>query len=251
MTLDSSHLPHPLQVALSSDPLRPRMTFYDDASGERVELSAQSMAGWVIKTMNLLIDDVGVEDGAEVSLHLPLHWLTAVWVLASDAVGARVGQLAAVEGPVAVVDSGFAEDRFAVSLRPMAMPLGSDCPAGMRDYCGEVRTMPDQLVQPPVSPGGSLAATAEVRAAELGLTACERVALLRTGSGPIGAADVVDGLLSALAVDGSAVWTRNPDAAGCVSRWQAEQVTAVLGPLPAGFDAAVPGQIRHLVQGTR
>jgi uncharacterized protein (TIGR03089 family) len=248
VTFVSSDLPHPLQVALSSDAARPRLTFYDDATGERVELSAQSLAGWVIKTMNLLVDDVGVDADTVVSLHLPLHWLTAVWVMAADASGVEVRTAEGGTGPSAVVDAGF-EERFAVSLRPMAVPLGADRPDGFRDYCSEVRTMPDQLVQP-VPALGALSQLAARRAGELSLLPGERVFMLAIDDRPVGPTTVVEGLLAALEVDGSAVWTRNPDAARCVSRWRDEQVTAVLGPLPPHAGGRLPASMRHLGQST-
>lgn len=237
MTSDSSYLPHPLQVALTSDASRPRLTFYDDATGERVELSAQSLAGWVIKTMNLLIDDLGVDEDSEVSLHLPLHWLAAVWAMAVDATGAS---LRSGSGPAGTVDVGTVAglERFAVSLRPMAMPLGPDRPEGYRDFTADVRAMPDQLVQQPeasrVDEGGDLLLHPRERVGCQSEEAVTSITLVRQG------------LLAPLAVDGSAVWTRNPDVLQCVPRLQAERVTAWLGPLPEGRHGKLPDQVRHL-----
>jgi uncharacterized protein (TIGR03089 family) len=258
VTFNTSHLPRYLQSALSSDSARPRLTYYDDATGERVELSAQTIANWVIKTMNLLIDEVGVESETRVSLHLPAHWLTAVWLIAADGVGARVdtdprvddledgAPDRAIASDVVEVDTGFGSEVFAVSLAPMAMPLGATLPPGTRDFCAEVRTMPDQLGSPPEA-AGTLFDAAAARATELDLRPHERVAVSSTSEVAF-LPDLVDGLIAPLAVDGSAVWTRNPDAASCVSRWQAERVTAVIGPIPAGL--SVPTEIRHLGSGT-
>ena len=255
VTFTTSHLPPYLQSALKSDPARPRITYYDDASGERVELSAQTLANWVIKTMNLLVDDVGVETDARVSLHLPAHWLTAVWVIAADGVGAHVEEFVAapdqqqVEAPrkddlhhFVVVDAGVSREIFAVSLAPMAMPLGAALPANTRDFCAEVRTMPDQLVSLPEATG-PLHEMAFTRAAELELQPGDRIALV-SGAAVATLSELVDGLLAPLTVDGSAVWTRNPDPTSCVSRWESELVTAVAGALPAGV--TVPPAIRHL-----
>jgi len=247
VTFDSSYLPHPLQVALSSDPARPRLTFYDDSSGERVELSAQSLAGWVIKTTNLLIQDLGVDEESQVSLHLPLHCLTAVWVLAAEASGASVTSAAGPRGCVEVATAAGVE-RYAVSLRPMALPLGPDCPDGFSDFCADVRAMPDQLVQPPDSPAPG-ANWGDSAASALGLHPGERVAS-HSHADVTRVTAVVDGLLAPLAVDGSAVWTRNPDPARCVPRWLTEHVTALLGPPPEGLSGQVPAQIRHLGSST-
>lgn len=247
MTSDSSYLPRPLQVALASDPARPRLTFYDDATGERVELSAQSLAGWVIKTMNLLIDDLGVDEEAEVSLHLPLHWLTAVWVLAADATGASVTGTPGPAGTVEVTTATGLE-RFAVSSRPMAMPLGPDRPHGHRDFTADVRTQPDQLVQPP-----DPSLLQDDHAGDRQLEPGERVAC-QSDDAVTSVTLVRQGLLAPLAVDGSAVWTRNPDASLCVPRLRAEHVTAWLGPLPGLLPdqagAPLPDPVRHLASST-
>lgn len=243
MTFDSSYLPDPLRVALSSDPARPRLTFYDDATGERVELSAQSLAGWVIKTMNLLIDELAVDEVSEVSLHLPLHWLSAVWVMAAQSAGATV---TSTGGPVGTVNvtTALGTESFAVSMRPMAAPLGGDCPEGYRDFTAEVRTMPDQLVQPPEG-AGQAARNGSAAASSLMLEPGERVTLV-SDAAVIPVTVVVDALLAPLAVDGSAVWVRNPDVERCVPRWQSEQVTAVIGALPGGLAGRLPEQVRHL-----
>ncbi|HEX5017452.1 MAG TPA: TIGR03089 family protein [Actinomycetes bacterium] len=264
MTSNTSHLPPYLQVALNSDPGRPRLTYYDDATGERVELSAQTLANWVTKTMNLLVQDVDVEERTRVSLHLPLHWLTAVWIIAADAVGTPVSaddlgpsgeapagfdhqgaMYSSIYGSVHVTQSDHTDDpdaAFAVSLAPMAQPLGARCPAHLRDFLADVRTMPDQLVVAPER-ASLLADRVALRATELGLAAHDRVATLA----PEGAAsveDLIQGVLAPLQADGSAVWTRHADLALCAARWQQEHVTSVFGPVPA--EVQQQGHIRVL-----
>src|SRR5687767_11353023 len=59
---------------------RPLVTFYDDATGERVELSVATYANWVAKTSSLLQDELGLERGDTVLVDLPAHWLTPVWL---------------------------------------------------------------------------------------------------------------------------------------------------------------------------
>lgn len=71
-----------LRSALAADPGRPLVTFYDDATGERVELSVATFANWVAKTANLLQGDLAAQPGDRVALLLPAHWQTAVWLLA-------------------------------------------------------------------------------------------------------------------------------------------------------------------------
>ncbi|GAA3231916.1 hypothetical protein GCM10020256_46910 [Streptomyces thermocoprophilus] len=89
-----------LSSALAADPSRPLVTFYDDATGERVELSVATFANWVAKTSNLLQDGMSAEPGDRVALLLPAHWQTAVWLLAC----ASVGVVADVEGDPAKAD---------------------------------------------------------------------------------------------------------------------------------------------------
>jgi len=76
-----------LRSALAADPARPLVTFYDDATGERVELSVATFANWVAKTANLLQDGMSAEPGDRVALLLPAHWQTAVWLLACSSMG--------------------------------------------------------------------------------------------------------------------------------------------------------------------
>ena len=105
VTTTSTHL----QRALASDPSGPRLTYYDDGTGERVELSTITLANWVTKTTNLLAIECGVGPGSTVALHLPRHWATAVWVLAADAVGARISM-----GDASVADLGGDSPQVAV-----------------------------------------------------------------------------------------------------------------------------------------
>ena len=49
------------------------MTFYDDATGERVELSVATYANWVAKTSSLLVEELDLERGMRLLLDLPAH----------------------------------------------------------------------------------------------------------------------------------------------------------------------------------
>lgn len=250
VTSTSDHL----RRALSADPSAPRLTFYDDASGERVELSTTTLANWVAKTTNLLVLECGVGPGARVSLHLPRHWTTAVWVLSADAVGAEVtlGPASgrpgdgsddvadvAVVGPDGIADAPAADEVFAVSLAPLGAPFRTALPGLVRDYAVDVRLMPDQVAVE--GHPGTLGDLAERRAAAVGLRPADRVA----GLGDLGGLDqVVDGWLAPLSAGASVVWVRNPDPVLCVPRWATERVTAVSGAVPSGV--AVPEAVRRL-----
>ena len=47
-----------LDPLLRDNPAGPRITYYDDATGERVELSTATLANWAAKTANLLRDEL-------------------------------------------------------------------------------------------------------------------------------------------------------------------------------------------------
>ncbi|SFN82354.1 TIGR03089 family protein [Actinomadura madurae] len=76
-----------LRRRVGDDPSRPLVTFYDDARGERVELSARTFDNWVAKTANFLVDGLAAEPGTRVVLVLPPHWQTAVWLMACWSAG--------------------------------------------------------------------------------------------------------------------------------------------------------------------
>ncbi len=102
-----------------SDPSKPLLTYYDDSTGERVELSATTTANWVAKTSNFLVDDLEAESGSRIRIGLPSHWLRFVWILSAWNIAAIVTDTAAdigVSGP----ELAAGEDvRVAASLRPL------------------------------------------------------------------------------------------------------------------------------------
>ena len=74
MTASPPALPSDLlAAAVRRNASAPLITHYDDATGERVELSATTLANWVAKTANLLQDefDVGPGSTVAVALHRP------------------------------------------------------------------------------------------------------------------------------------------------------------------------------------
>src|SRR5699024_2554174 len=108
------------------DPSVPWITYYDDASGERTELSARTAQNWIDKTSNLLTDEFDAESGTRSRLHLNTHWQTLVWILACWQVGVTICSQDAdigVYGP----DAGPAgeDTRLALSLKPLGMLFSS------------------------------------------------------------------------------------------------------------------------------
>src|SRR5436190_11821700 len=91
-----------LGAIVAADPTRPLLTWYDDGNGERVELSGATVANWVAKTANLLVDGVGVTPGDRAVTLLPPHWQSAAILLGCWSAGISV---ATAPGPAEV---GFA-----------------------------------------------------------------------------------------------------------------------------------------------
>ena len=160
---DGSTFPRLLEAALRTDPARPLVTFYDDATGERIELSVTTYANWVAKTAALLQDELDVERGATVLVSLPTHWLGAVWLGAAWSVGACITDDPAraddadvlVGGPDQLdVLAGQAHRApvLALSLRPLGGRFTDPLPPGVTDYGAVVLGQPDVFV--PYDPAG-------------------------------------------------------------------------------------------------
>ena len=113
-----------LRAELARDGSRPFVTFYDDATGERVELSVATFDNWVAKTAGLLRDGLSAQPGDRVALLLPPHWQALVWACASWAVGTAVllDPDAATSADVAVAVSSAAAARAPASVPATVQP---------------------------------------------------------------------------------------------------------------------------------
>jgi uncharacterized protein (TIGR03089 family) len=222
---------------------RPLITFYDDATGERVELSGTTTANWAAKAANLLREECDVEPGTPVAMLLPAHWQTAAVLLAAWWCGAEV-----------VTEPGDAEwvlcdaDRVDIALASepaggvVALSLDAfgkgvpGLPAGVVDFATEVRLAGDEFAPwepvPETAPAldgaaiGDVLAAARARAGELGLSRSDRVLSTLEWNTATG---LRDGLLAVLAAEASLVQVRNPDEAALGRRAAAERTTVRLG----------------------
>ena len=137
------------------------LTFYDDATGERTELSAATLANWVAKTANLLVDGLGLGPGSVAAVRLPAHWQTAAVLLGCWSAGLTIdlGGSSAATGHADVafvtVDANgaaVADETYALSLAPMGLPFRPGPPPGTLDYAIEVRAFGDHFAAAPPPP---------------------------------------------------------------------------------------------------
>jgi uncharacterized protein (TIGR03089 family) len=128
-------------------------------------------------------------------------------------------------------DATGAAEVAVLSLDAFGRPV-PDLPIGVTDYATAVRVHGDQIVAEP-HPGPALSgrsvddvlAACQNAAAARGLTIGDRVLSTASWNTPD---DVVDGLLSVLAVGGSLVQVANPDPAALPRRMETEKVTRSL-----------------------
>ena len=222
---------------------RPLLTYYDDATGERVELSGTTAANWAAKAANLLRDECDVEPGTPLAVLLPAHWQTATVLLAAWWCGAEV--VADPAGAQWVLcDAGRVDLALAAEPAGGVVALSLDAfgrgvgglPAGVVDFGPEVRLHGDEFVPWAEVPdtaaalaGGSVAevlADARDRASRLGIEPGARVlSTLEWGTHD----GVADGFLAVLAAGASLVQCRNADPAALDRRAAAEKATVRLG----------------------
>jgi uncharacterized protein (TIGR03089 family) len=145
--------PQLLGGLLADGAARPLVTFYDDASGERTELSVTTYANWVAKVSSLLVDELEVEHGSRLLVDLPTHWLGTVVLGAAWNCGFEVvwdGDAdAVVTGPGGVGRWGSVAGRIPVvasALQPLAGRFPEPLPSAVHDLGVEVWAQPDAFV---------------------------------------------------------------------------------------------------------
>ncbi|GAA1971021.1 TIGR03089 family protein [Catenulispora subtropica] len=262
VTAANSSFPGLWRAALAQGPSRPFLTYYDDHTGERVELSYATTDNWVAKTANLIQDELALAPGDEVAILLPTHWQTPIWLLACWAAGvvASVGEdPAAVERAAAVVagpDSlgealACRGERIALALRPLGAPF-QQVPEGFTDYAAVAPSQPDAFT--PYSPveadapaliadgqswtQGEMVKDAVDAAARWNLTAGSRVL---AGCGFASRPEIRAALTSELAAGASLVLCRNVDPARLPGRMAAEKVNARVTSLGLGQGQSAAG----------
>lgn len=243
-----------LAAALAADGPRPLLTAYDDATGERTELSVATLANWVAKTANLVQDELGVEGGATVAVRLPLHWQAVVWLHAAWAAGQAVDLDGRTPVDLVVVDHARADPGVAagevvsLGLGPMGLPRPGSAPAyaGAVDYDRAVHGHGDRFTplvaqttaDPALRAGGRTVTAGELGAAALAAPPLPAGARLLV-TGPLRTVDdVVAALLVPLVSGAGTVLCRNLDPSRLRDRIAQENVVATL----AGVDEP-PGEV--------
>jgi uncharacterized protein (TIGR03089 family) len=232
-------------AARDMGPARPFVTYYDEATGGRVELSYATMDNWVAKTANLVQDELALDPGARVALLLPAHWLAPAWVLACLAVGVvacpnadPAGCDAVVTGPDTLEAARACHGERLVSA---LLPLGGrlrEVPAGFTDLAAVVPGMPDRFAPyQPVDPAAPALWPADAARPWTGVDALEvatRTArargldaesrlLVRTPL--VTAAQLSTGLLAPVAVGAAVVLSGTTDPDLFAARVKAERIT--------------------------
>ncbi len=201
-------------AVLDNAPSKPFVTFYDEGTGERSELSAKSLANWVAKTHFLLTDELGLGVGDAAYVDVPAHWISVPILLGCWTAGLEI-----VSDP----------ERGAVAFV-------ASTPEGRAEYVAAVRPQADAwaTVHAPAAPSdpavdgltrADLVAKAAARAGELGMAPGARILTARDWHG---LDDWVDTLLAALSVGGSLVIVLGGDADVIARRSEQERATNVV-----------------------
>ncbi|MBL3746409.1 TIGR03089 family protein, partial [Mycobacteroides abscessus subsp. massiliense] len=124
----------------------PRITYYDDATGERIELSTVTLANWAAKTANMLRDEFGAGPGSTVAVRLPAHWQTAGVLLGIWWAGAELvfGDASTDVAFCTLDDEPNANEVCVLSLDAFGRPA-PDLPLGLTDYATAVRVHGDRF----------------------------------------------------------------------------------------------------------
>jgi uncharacterized protein (TIGR03089 family) len=224
-------------AVISTDATRPLLTYFDDATGERTEVSGATLGNWIAKTANLITDGEGLGPGDAAAVRLPAHWQTAAILLGCWSAGLAVSLSGPEPTPIGFastvgLDDMVSAEPYALALTPMAMPFRPGPPAGAHDYATQVRGYGDHFNGPPISPD-ALAYVSGVRHREL-------VAAARLVPMPPGARVLIDGdlvtdpvswLVAPLLAATSVVLCRNLDPDRLAARLTSERAVP-FAPVP-------------------
>jgi uncharacterized protein (TIGR03089 family) len=224
-----------LDPLMATDPVGPRITYYDDTTGERIELSTATLANWAAKTGNLLREEMGAGPSSRVAVMLPAHWQTAAvlfgiwWIGAEVALGGEADIALCTRERLPDADDAVGVGEVAVlSLDPFGKPA-PDLPVGVTDYATAVRVHGDQL-NPEQHPGPALAGSsvtevldqAQKSAAAQNFLSTDR---LMSAAPWDSTSKLIDNMLAVFVAGASLVQVANPDPALVERRYATERVS--------------------------
>lgn len=216
---------------VQADGAAPRFTWYDDAAGARMGLSAITLGNWAAKCGNLLRDQYGLGEGDPVGVLLPAHWQTAGILFGAWWAGCEVRFGESGDVTFAApdrLDEAEGDEILAVGLDAFGLAV-PDLPPGVDDYTTEVRVHPDAFT--PGGAGTALAgddaeivlARSTALAASAGYAAGDRVLSTREWRT---VDDLYDGLLAPFAAPASVIHVSHPDPAKLTDKFATEKATA-------------------------
>ncbi|GGC66197.1 TIGR03089 family protein [Hoyosella rhizosphaerae] len=222
-----------LRPILASDGARPLITYYDNSTGERIELSGITFTNWAAKIANMIRDEFGLAPGDRVAILLPAHWQTAAVVLGAWWAGCEVvlgqadGADLAFTDEKNLAEASPANDIAALSLHPFGRGI-LNLPPGVTDFATTVPGHGDQF-QPDADENGpvldGLLATEVLElasATEGNWNSQTRVLSTKPWND---ARELITGLVSVLSMGGSLVQVTGADDSGLDRIAVTEKVT--------------------------
>ncbi len=218
---------------LAADPAGPRVTYYDDATGERIELSASTLPTGRQRQRIWSATSSLSRRAAKLPCCFPRTGRASpsCWVCGGQAV--RWSSPPDADAELAFVTADRLDDVAdvpevaALSLDAFGKGL-SDLPLGVADYATSIRVHGDQFRSAGAGSaleGRSVADTidaARASAKNVELVSTDRVLSSRTWDT---ADELIDGLLAVLAAGASLVQVAHPDAEATARRVGTEKVT--------------------------
>ncbi|WP_328422827.1 TIGR03089 family protein [Micromonospora sp. NBC_00389] len=150
-------------AARPADAEHPLLSYRDETTGERVDLTAHQVGSWAARSAALLRDGCGLGPGSRVAVLLPPHWRTAAVLLGAWASGLAVSFRPRATAGLPVIEPGGDRPFDAVFVTPERQddwledvpeaphrylvgtgpgPL-ADVPLGWFDWSAEVLRYPD------------------------------------------------------------------------------------------------------------
>lgn len=209
-------VPALLRERLRTSGPQPLLTFCDDATGERTELSYATLGNWAAKTANMLTEELGVGRGSRVALELGPHWAAPAIALGTWQVGAALAD----DGEVRFAEEDAPDADAVLVGRGLGGRLAAQPPGGVLGYAEDVLAFADDYDDPDVADTDDALLAAGVRLTQRnllaaaaafmdwGVNAADRVLVMRP---PASVDGLAFGLLGPLLAGGAAVVVHRPD----------------------------------------